>query len=99
VQLAAKIALGSTAADCTIRDISVTGARLDAPSVLRLPDEVHLLILREGLVVRARRVWSRFPLCGLNFIGAEAVERSTHPQASPLRDAWTDWKRSPTRRG
>ncbi|HVM98686.1 MAG TPA: PilZ domain-containing protein [Caulobacteraceae bacterium] len=95
VLLAAKVAVGVATADCTIRDISESGAQVHAPSVLRLPDEVHLLIMCEGLVIRARRAWARFPLCGLKFISAEQIETSQHPQAAPLREAWKDWMRSP----
>ena len=93
VLVAAKVAFGATTADCTIRDISVSGAQLHAPSVLRLPEDVHLLIMSEGLVIHARRVWARFPLCGLEFVSAQPVERSTHPQAAPLQQAWRDAKR------
>src|SRR5512135_1543610 len=79
VRLAAKIALGETTADCTIVDISKGGAQVHAPSVLRLPNEVLLLFVRDGLVVRARRVWSRFPLCGLEFLSAQAIDEGAWP--------------------
>ena len=92
VCMAAKVAAGGAALDCTIRDISETGARLDAPFVLRLPDKVHLLILSEGLLIHAQRVWARFPLCGLKFVTFEEIEDSTHPQAGPLQAAWQAWR-------
>jgi hypothetical protein len=79
------------AADCTIRDISEGGAQVHAPSVLRLPEEVYLLIMCEGLVIHARRVWTRFPLCGLEFLSAEEIDKSTRPQTAPLREAWAAW--------
>jgi hypothetical protein len=88
VNLAAKVVLGDAAGDCTIRDISETGAQVHAPSVLRLPGEVHLLIMSEGLLIHARRVWSRFPVSGLQFISAEEIEKSTHPQSAMLKEAW-----------
>ena len=91
VQLEAKVAVGASALDCTITNISEGGVRVHAPSVLRLPEEVYLLILSEGLVIRARRVWAHFPSCGLEFLSAEEVEKSTRPQAVPLREAWGDW--------
>ncbi len=88
VRLAAKLAFGVTTADCSIRDLSEAGARIHAPSVLGLPDEVWLLIASEGIVVRAERVWARFPFFGLKFIAAEEVERAEGPQAEALRKAW-----------
>ena len=87
VSLAAKVAVGGAVADCTITDISASGAQLHTPSVLRLPDEVRLLILSEGLLIHAQRVWARFPLCGLKFISVEDIRRSTHPQAVQLRES------------
>ena len=96
VRLAAEISLGATTAECTIRDISASGAQVDAPSVLRLPDEVHLLVLSEGLLIHARRVWCRFPLCGVSFVSSEEVEKSTHPRAPLLKQAWDDWRRQQT---
>jgi hypothetical protein len=94
VLLAAKVAFGMTMADCTIRDLSEGGARIHAPTVLGLPNEVDLLIMREGLVVRAKRIWAGFPHFGLKFLAAEGVEKSTRPQAAFLRGAWEDWLRS-----
>jgi hypothetical protein len=90
--MAAKVAVGGGAVDCTIRDISASGVQLLAPSVLRLPEEVHLLILAEGLLIHAERVWARFPLCGLRFISVEDIRRSAHPQAAQLREAWESWR-------
>jgi hypothetical protein len=94
VLLQAKISFNVTVADCTIRDLSEAGARIHAPTVLGLPDEAYLLILREGLVVRARRAWAQFPSFGLKFLSAEAIEVGTGPQTALLRDAWEAWVRS-----
>jgi hypothetical protein len=85
VSLAAKVAIGGAAVDCTVMDISETGAQLHAPSVLRLPDKVRLLIPSAGLLIHADRVWARFPLCGLKFITFEELEDGAQPQAGPLQ--------------
>ena len=92
VSMAAKVAIGEAAVDCTVSDIGETGAQLHAPSVLRLPDKVHLLILSGGLLIHADRVWARFPLCGLKFITFEEIADSTHPRAGPLQIAWEAWR-------
>jgi hypothetical protein len=91
VLLAGKLAFGMVASDCTIRDLTEVGAKVLAPTVAGVPDEVFLLIMREGLVVRARRVWSKPPLFGLKFLEAEDVETSAKPQAAPLRRIWSEW--------
>ena len=90
VQLPAKIAFGASAADCMIRDLTDTGARIHAPTVLGLPDQVFLLIMSEGLVVRTRRVWADFPAFGLKFLEVEPIEKSTRPETAPLRLAWEE---------
>jgi hypothetical protein len=92
VFLAGKLAYGgSFVTDCTIRDLSNVGARIHAPAVIGLPDEVSLLILREGLVVRSKRVWARAPLFGLKFVEAEDVQTGTRAQHAALRRLWTEW--------
>jgi hypothetical protein len=90
VQLPAKIAFGASAADCMIRDLTDSGARIHAPTVLGLPDQVFLLIVSEGLVVRTRRVWADFPAFGLRFLEVEPIEKSTRPETAPLRLAWEE---------
>ena len=94
VRLAAKVAFGATMADCTIRDISDSGARVHAPTVLGLPEEVHVLIFREGRIMRAKRVWDDFPFFGLRFLSTEPAEGGAGPQTAALRGAWDDWRRS-----
>ena len=88
--LAAKLALGTTAIDCTIRDLSHGGARIEAPSVGSLPDEVYLLILDDGVVVRARCAWADLPCFGLKFLEAEAIDNCARPQCAPLQKAWRE---------
>jgi hypothetical protein len=92
VRMPAKVGIGGAAVDCTVTDISASGAQLHAQSVLRLPDEVQVLILSEGLLIHARRVWARFPACGLKFTSVEAIQRSAHPQAGVLKEAWATWR-------
>jgi hypothetical protein len=95
VSMAAKVAIGGAAVDCTVVDLSETGAQLHAPSVLRLPEKVHLLIPSAGLLIHADRVWARFPLCGLKFITFEELEDGAQPQAGPLQIAWESWCAQP----
>jgi hypothetical protein len=77
--------------DCTIRDLSETGARIHVPAAIGLPDEVALLVLREGMVRLSRRVWSRAPFFGLEFLDAEAVNTTEKSQYAPLKRVWQEW--------
>ncbi len=77
--------------DCTIRDLNDDGARVHVPSAIGLPDEVALLVLREGVVRLCRRTWSRSPLFGLQFLDAEDINTTTKAQYAPLKRIWQDW--------
>ena len=90
--MAAKVVAGAVVADCTIKDISASGAKLHAPSILRPPEEVRLLVLSEGILIHAQRIWARFPLCGLKFVSVEEIQRSTRPDSALLREAWETWR-------
>jgi hypothetical protein len=91
VLLVGKVAHGMAVHDCTIRDLSERGARVHVPMAIGLPEEVRLLILREGLLVRTRKIWSRETLHGLEFIEAEDIQTCMKPQAEPLKRLWRQW--------
>lgn len=53
VLLAAQLVFGTVRTDCIVKDLNCTGARIYAPAVASLPERVHLLLLREGLLLNA----------------------------------------------
>ena len=42
VMKVAKIEFGATAIDCTVRDLSLTGAAIEVPSQAGIPDRIHI---------------------------------------------------------
>ncbi|MGA0602320.1 PilZ domain-containing protein [Caulobacter sp. KR2-114] len=82
--------------DCTIRDLSEVGAKVHVPSAIGLPDEVALLVMREGVVRLSRRMWSRSPLFGLEFLDAEDIQTTTKAQYMGLRRHWLEWVQKPS---
>ena len=60
---------GWTTLDCTIRDISLTGARVQLVSAINIPDEFELLIAREDMIIPAWRRWQRGISVGLELTG------------------------------
>jgi hypothetical protein len=60
---------GRTTLDCTIRDISLTGARVQLVSAINIPEDFELLIVREDMIIPARRRWQRGTSVGLEFTG------------------------------
>jgi hypothetical protein len=49
VMKVAKIEFGATAIDCTVRDLSLTGAAIEVPSQAGIPDRFTLVMPDDGL--------------------------------------------------
>ena len=74
---AAKVVLTDwTAIDCTIRDISATGARLVFGDAFALPEEFRVIIVMTNTIVPVRLLWQRGLTAGVSFTGPE--EPVTH---------------------
>jgi hypothetical protein len=64
-----------TSVDCTIRDLSASGAKLSFAGPTAIPDEFRLLLKSTNMLVPARLVWQRGLFAGIAFTGAQV--RST----------------------
>ncbi len=60
-----------TTIDCTIRDISETGARLVFGDVVKLPEEFRVLTVMTNTIVPVRLLWQRGLTAGVAFTGPE----------------------------
>jgi hypothetical protein len=58
---------GGGAIDCTVRNLSSTGARLDVASPLGLPESFSLLIDADHFMRRCRAVWVSERQIGIAF--------------------------------
>jgi hypothetical protein len=58
---------GSSKTECTVRDISDGGARIEAPPSVTVPEFFTLLIPQRGLSQRARIVWRQGGELGISF--------------------------------
>jgi hypothetical protein len=58
----------SSVLDCTVRDLSETGARISFAAVSELPPEFELEIPNKGQRVQARLMWSRGATHGVMFV-------------------------------
>lgn len=56
--------------DCTLKDLSTTGAAVRVISPVGIPEIVTLRIFSEKRVVKVRVVWQRSDLLGLLFVAA-----------------------------
>lgn len=69
---------GATTLDCTVREYSDTGARIECSGAVTLPDRFELFVPRKGLTRPARIAWRRD-----GQIGVEFIDQSESAIASP----------------
>ena len=81
----------SAAADCLVRDISETGARLELSESVIIPYEIDLHIPKKGETFRARVQWRHGDGVGIAFAnpvtkqaGAEAPETASPEQGQDI---------------
>ncbi len=70
--------------ECTIRDFTETGARLQFAAPVSLPDQVDLDIPSRDQSLKAVVRWRKDDEAGVSFEGAEAVGPSAEPAGGEL---------------
>jgi hypothetical protein len=71
-------------ANCQVRDISETGARITVARADTLPDRLHLIIMREQIAYYARVVWRSNEEAGLVFSKVIDLRAAPAPETSHL---------------
>ena len=59
---------GSHAVDCTVRDLSETGARIVCRDQLALPNEMKFVLPGDGFMHIAKVAWRKGDLAGILFL-------------------------------
>lgn len=92
VLLSGKVAYGAGfSLDCTIRDLSESGACISLPKNQAAPSALNLIVVRDGKVHQARTAWSRYPLVGLAFEASHDLSGPTTPAGlKPMRMLWAE---------
>ncbi len=92
VLLSGKIASadGAFSFNCTIRDISETGARVAISRGQGLSNSLYLIDLQRRVAHDARVVWQRSPLFGLTFVATYPLSQPLEPNLEFLRRLWFD---------
>jgi len=83
-------ALGARSIDCTIRDLSDTGARVRLAGAEPMPEQVVLIQMRSGVAFDATVAWSRDRDLGLTFTGSHRLDEDCPPAMAPLRRLWLE---------
>ncbi|WGM39011.1 PilZ domain-containing protein [Caulobacter sp. NIBR1757] len=74
--------------DCVIRNISTDGALVETSSPHLIPNELHLLQVREGVAWDAKVVWRRGTKVGLALLERHDLRETTERQLKALRQVW-----------
>jgi hypothetical protein len=62
---------GLRSIECTVRNFTVKGARLDCGAVADIPDHFDLKIPQKGETFACQVIWRRAPEIGVSFAAAE----------------------------
>ncbi len=74
---------GSSRTECTVRDLSVSGARMEIPSSVTLPEYFELFIPQRNLREKSRIVWRHANEIGVAFQNSHQSAPSA-PEDNPL---------------
>jgi hypothetical protein len=74
--------------DCVIKNISADGALVETTSPHLIPNELHLLQVREGVAWDAKVAWRRGNKVGLELLDRHDLRETTARQLKALRHIW-----------
>jgi hypothetical protein len=75
--------------DCTIRNISDTGAMIETSSPQRLSGPLHLLQVKDGVAWDVEIVWRRGNRIGVRLGDRHDLKANTEVQLRALRAIWS----------
>jgi hypothetical protein len=76
--------------DCSIRDLSETGAKIRTAGPVALPQRLHLIELRSARAFECEVAWRKVPEVGLRFVGEPKDLNSSAPELKMLRRVWIE---------
>ena len=84
---------GAQTWDCSVKDLSDTGARIVLGPGLVIQEHCYFVELKNGTAYEATVSWIRAPLVGLNFDASYPLGDLTDPKLQFLRRHWLDRRR------
>ena len=79
---------GAHSFDCTIRDLSNTGARIDLPAGQIVPKHFVLIDMRNANAYDGELKWRTGSQIGVSFFGAFALDGAVSPENLYLKHLW-----------
>ncbi len=77
-------------ADCAIRDLTETGARLKLSGPAALPARITLIEVGSGKAHECEVSWRRLPEIGVRFLTSRDLANDQGPELKRLRRMWLD---------
>jgi|SRR6185437_2553235 hypothetical protein len=74
--------------DCTIRDLTKTGARISLPRNQPIPSNVYLINMRDRTAHQAKVAWNNGKGAGLSFVKSLSLSEITDPKLAYLKRLW-----------
>ncbi len=81
---------GALSTDCTVRDISVWGARVRLKTELVLRDTMYLIESQNCVAHEARMVWKKGCDLGLQFTGRRDLDIASAKPFRIMREMWLE---------
>jgi hypothetical protein len=75
-------------ADCVIRDLSTSGAKIELSHVYQLPPRFVLLRFDIGVAFEVVLKWRRADLAGMAFEARHDLANDTPPHLAKVKEAW-----------
>ncbi|MGU3540937.1 PilZ domain-containing protein [Methylobacterium sp. A54F] len=73
---------GNSSLDCLVRDLSATGARIEASETTTLPEQFDLYIPQKDRTFRSKLRWRREDGIGITFVDDARAEAAAQPSAA-----------------
>lgn len=81
---------GAASLDCTILDVSPSGACIRTPRGREIPSCLHLIDVRNRMAYEATVAWYKSPLAGLRFVESYPIGSALPEHLGYLRKLWID---------
>ena len=76
--------------DCTLRNLSLYGAKLILPPGSVTPDRFEMIEMRNGKLYDCRVIWREYPYLGVAFEKTIDLQDAAEPHHRTLKRLWLD---------
>jgi len=81
---------GKFSFDCTIHDLSETGARITLPKNIQMPSRFYLINIRDRQACDAKIVWHKGSEAGVEFVRSFGLAEVSDPALNYLKRLWLE---------